>query len=158
MEQPGAGNFTQHRAWIGREASRQFSSALAIERTSRLEVVGAVQDSADHVPLRQAHRVIADRVEHAAIVLAFGPRPRSTGGPMSELGWARIIGDPAIQLRGGSIPQRVVQPYRPKPAMPFRVRHAELLRPIRGELRDAPNMLQSRWGDDRPLGQTGPEL
>ena len=85
MEQPGTGHFTQHRTGIEGEACGQLGSALAIEGSPRVEVVGAIQDPAHQVPFRQTKRVVADGIEHAPIVLAFGPCPRGAGRAVSKL-------------------------------------------------------------------------
>jgi hypothetical protein len=153
MNETGAGNFTQYTPRIGRKLCRQLGSSFAIEGPSGLEVVGTVEDAPDHVPLCESQRVIAYGVEDSAVVLALRTRPGRARGPVPELGRSRAVRRPLLQIRCRRIAQRVMQPYRPKPAVPLGIRYAKLFRPAVSELGDPPDVLQPSRRDYSPVGQ-----
>ena len=157
MRKARPGHGAQHPAGIGRELLGQLGALLPVEGTSRFEIIGAVQDPPDHVPLGEPEGMIAHGIEHAAVRLAFGPRMCGAGGAVLQRGWPRTVGSPLCQLLRSGIAQGIVEPDGTEPAVPFRVRYADGLGPARGQLRDALNVPQAFRCDDGPLGQGGPE-
>jgi hypothetical protein len=51
VEESGAGDFAEHAIRVLRQTPGQLTPNVAIEGTRRIEVIGAVEDAADHVPL-----------------------------------------------------------------------------------------------------------
>ena len=87
--QPDSGYLAQHSSWITGETGRQLGPSALIEVPARLQEIGAVEDPAYHVPLRQPHAVVTHRVEHAAIGFAVGLGPSRAGGAMPYGRWTR---------------------------------------------------------------------
>ena len=84
--EPAPGDLAEHADRIGGKARARLGPvSLARRDRARLEVVGAVEYPADHVPLRQTQRMIADGIENAAVGLAVGLGAGGGGGPVLEL-------------------------------------------------------------------------
>jgi hypothetical protein len=104
MEETGAGDFPEDSGRVLRQALRQLSAGLAVERALRIEKVGAIEDAPHHVPLGEAYRVIPDRIEYAPIDLALRLGVRRAGWSMPELLWPRRGGGPLRQFLRWGVP------------------------------------------------------
>ena len=135
MEEAGAGDFPEDSARIVRQTLGQRGAGLTVKLAFRIEKVGAIENAPHHVPLGEADRVVPDRVEHAAIDLSLCLGMSGTGWSMPELLRSRCGSGPPRKLLGRGVAQRVVQPDRPQPPIPFGVRHPHLLRPAGRKLR-----------------------
>lgn len=158
MQEARAGDLSKDSTRISRQPFRQRSARFAVEWAPRVQEVGTIKDSAHHVPLGQADGVIADRIEHTSVNLALRLGLCGAGRSMPELRRSRCGGGPPGQLVRRRVPQRIMEPDRAKPAISFRVRHSDLLRPTGGELSHALNVVDSFRCDDGPLGQRGPQF
>src|SRR5437867_13067053 len=74
-----SGNLTEYPARIGRKPAREFSSVLRFLLPARFQIVGTVKHPTDHIPLGEAHRVIPNGVQHAAVGLPVRLGPGRTG-------------------------------------------------------------------------------
>jgi hypothetical protein len=83
---------------VARQPLSQLGSLLPLERPPRIEVVRAIQNAADHVPFSESEGVVPHRIEHPSVMLSLGSRPTSTGGTVAQLGRARRVGSPRLQL------------------------------------------------------------
>ena len=152
MEKTGTGDVSEDPAQVPRQTLGQLGPRLAVEGALRVEKVGAIEDTPHHVPLGQAEGMIPHRVEHAAVDLAFRLGAGGAGRTMPELLRSGRSGRPLSQLLRRRVPQGVVQPDGAQPAIPLRIRHAHLLRPVRREQRHALDVLHPTRCDDGPLG------
>jgi hypothetical protein len=100
VEETSASDLTKDTSWIPGKTVGQVGPMLPVKRPAGIQVIGAVEYPANHVPLSQAKRVIADGVEHAPIILSLRSRPTGAGRPVSELGRSWSVGSPARQLLG----------------------------------------------------------
>ena len=80
--------------WDG-QPRRELGTPLALVLAAGLQVVGTVEHPPHHVPLRQADRVIAHGVEHAAVGLALGLGAGGAGGAVAQLRRARASTAPS---------------------------------------------------------------
>jgi hypothetical protein len=83
VSEAGPGHLSEHAARIVRQALGQFCPPRLIECAAGLEVIGAIQHPANHVPLGQTKRVIPHGIEHSTVGLAFGLRMSGAGGTMT---------------------------------------------------------------------------
>jgi hypothetical protein len=88
MKETSARDLAEDSSWVAGKAVRKFGPLLSIKRPPGIQVVGAVEYSAHHIPLRQPEGVKADGVEHAPIILSLRSRPSRAGRSVSELGWS----------------------------------------------------------------------
>jgi len=110
VNQSLAGNLPQHAAGIDGKTASQLGSPFSIEWAARLEVVRCVQDPADHVPLCEPHRVIANGVEHAAVQLPLRLGASGCGRPVFEARRTRYRRGPTFELLRTRIAERIVVP------------------------------------------------
>jgi len=139
----GTGDFTEDPTRIRGQTLRQLRPVFPLERPTWLQIIGTIEYPAHHVPLGQPQGMVSNCIEHASVVLAQSPGPRRAGRSMAELGRSRRVSGPLLQLGSGCVAQGVMQPYRAQPAVPLRVRHAQLLGPGRGQLRYPLDVLQA---------------
>jgi hypothetical protein len=65
------GDLTENAARVSWQSLGKVGTTFAIEGALGIEVVGAVKDTADHIPLCQSNRVIPYCIQHAPIDLAL---------------------------------------------------------------------------------------
>jgi hypothetical protein len=152
VQEARAGDFAKDATRVARQALRQRGAGLAVELALRVEEVGTIKDSANHVPLGQADGVIANRVEHTSVDLALRLGMCGAGRSVPQLRWSGGSDSPPGQLLERSIAQCIMKPDRAKPAIPFRVGDSHLLCPTGCELGHTLNVVDSFRCDDGPLG------
>jgi hypothetical protein len=76
------GDLPEHTARVSREQLGQLGAALLVERTSRIKVIGTVEDPPHHIPFGEAERVIPHCVEHATVGLSLRPGVGRAGRSM----------------------------------------------------------------------------
>src|SRR6185312_2937822 len=113
--EPHLGNLAQDAGGIIRQPACELRPALPVGRPTRLEIIGAVKDSTHRFPLRQSNRVIAHRVEDAAVGLALGLGAGRAGGAVEQLVGTRARAGPAAELLLGRVAEGVVQPDGAEP-------------------------------------------
>jgi hypothetical protein len=77
-------NLPKHAARFGRKPARQFSSVLRIVLPAWLQIIGTIEDPADHVPFSEPYRVVPHSVQHSAVDLPVGLGSSRTRGTMSQ--------------------------------------------------------------------------
>jgi len=103
MKETSACDFPEDSSWIAGKAVGKFGPVLPVKEPAGIQVIGAVEYAADHIPLSQPERVIANGIEHAPIILALRPRSGRAGRPVPELGGSWSISSPPRQLLGRRI-------------------------------------------------------
>ncbi len=94
MEDTSTSNFTQNAAGVVRHSVGQRRTCFAGERALGIEIIRTVEDSANHVPLREPHGVIANGIEHTTVDLSLGFGVSRAGGAVPERRRARRTGSP----------------------------------------------------------------
>jgi hypothetical protein len=72
VEKSGTGDFAKHATRVLRQTPGQLTPDVAIEGTRGIQIIGAVKNAADHVPLGEPDRVIPHRIQHPAVRLSLG--------------------------------------------------------------------------------------
>jgi hypothetical protein len=103
VEETRASDLPEDTSWIAGKAVGQLGPILPVERPAGIQVIGTVEYPADHVPLSESERVIANSVEHAPIILSLRSRSGRAGRPVPKLGRNWCISSPPRQLLGWRI-------------------------------------------------------
>jgi hypothetical protein len=157
VEDTGTGDFAENTARVLRQSLSQIGPSLRIERSIGIEIISAVEDSPNHVPLGETNGVVSDRVQHTTVDFSLGLGVSSACRAMPEGRRPRRTGGPFCELLDRRISQSVMQPHSTKPTVPLGIRYSHLFRPPSGELCYPLDMVEPCRCDDGPLGQSGPQ-
>ena len=157
MKEAPARHLQKDRLGLGGEAPGQRSPGVGVEGAAGLEEIGTVEYAAHSIPPGVPDRVIAYGVQDALIGLSFGSSPPRRSGTVPQVRGTVVVGRQPLELIGGHVAQRVMQPHRAEPAVLLVRLDPHRVRPVLDQCRDPLDVSPSLGRHDGPRGQRGPD-